>query len=61
MEIAELLHRVAKGSMRRPNKFDWMIYKLFRWYWNPLLAQNGGLLARAMVVELQKWLARNGK
>jgi hypothetical protein len=24
----------------RPTKFDWLIYKIFYWRWNPILAQN---------------------
>lgn len=24
----------------KPNWFDWFIYRLFRWRWNPLFRQN---------------------
>jgi len=27
----------------RPNKFDWLIYRIFRWWWNPILKNNPNL------------------
>lgn len=29
-----------KRSVRMPNWWHWQIYKLFRWAWNPTLANN---------------------
>jgi hypothetical protein len=26
--------------MNRPTKFDWLIYRLFRYFWNPILKEN---------------------
>jgi len=23
--------------MKRPNKLDWLVYTIFRWWWNPIL------------------------
>lgn len=27
----------------KPNYFDWIIYKLFRWRWNKILRANHGM------------------
>jgi hypothetical protein len=34
--------------MRRPNWFDWLVYRLFYWRWNPILRENMPLRRRFM-------------
>lgn len=26
--------------MKRPNKLDWLIYRIFKWWWNDILLNN---------------------
>jgi len=26
--------------MYRPNKIDWFVYSIFRWWWNPIFSSN---------------------
>ena len=26
--------------MRRPNKLDWIVYSIFRWWWNPIFRKD---------------------
>ncbi len=26
--------------MYRPNKVDWFVYSIFRWWWNPIFSSN---------------------
>ncbi len=33
---AKALFSVLKAN--RPNKIDWCVYNIFRWWWNPILA-----------------------
>lgn len=40
--------------MAHPTRLDWLVYRLFRWWWNPILRQNPRLL-RALVASLQWW------
>lgn len=40
---------------RRPNAFDWAVYKLFRWWWNPILRRKPNL-AYGLAHELSKWV-----
>lgn len=35
--------------MKKPNKLDWLIYKIFYWRWNPILASN---------IEMAKFFSR---
>jgi hypothetical protein len=44
--------------MKRPNKIDWLIYHLFRWWWNPILIKNPHLIY-GIKTEFEKWLERN--
>lgn len=30
----------------RPSKLDWLVYRLFRWWWRPLLQKDPTLLGR---------------
>ncbi len=32
--------------MKRPNKFDWIVYGIFRWWWNPIFSRDEKLLRR---------------
>ena len=45
--------------MKRPNKLDWLIYRIFRWWWNPILEKKP-ILVIGIVKELEKWLHTNG-
>lgn len=29
--------------MKRPNKLDWLIYRIFRWWWNPIFKEKAWL------------------
>lgn len=40
--------------MTEPTRLDWLVYRLFRWRWNPILSQNPRLL-RGLVAYLQAW------
>jgi len=40
--------------MNRPNFIDWLIYKLFRWWWNPVLRKKP-LIVRGLITEMEKW------
>jgi hypothetical protein len=44
----------------RPNKLDWLIYRIFRWWWNPILVKKPSLV-NGLKIEFEKWLERNGK
>ena len=52
--IADKKHLFAKGGLQtprffkeliesfkvsRPNKIDWCVYYMFRWWWNPILVK----------------------
>lgn len=37
--------------MTRPNKLDWLIYRFFRFWWNPILENNPAIL-----LALADWL-----
>ena len=37
--------------MRRPSKLDWLVYRLFRWWWNPILRRNPNLID-GLIVEM---------
>lgn len=26
--------------MKRPTKLDWLVYRFFRWWWNPILQRD---------------------
>jgi hypothetical protein len=45
--------------MKRPTKLDWILYRIFRWWWNPILTKNIHLLI-GLRTEIDKWLERNG-
>lgn len=32
--------------MNRPTKFDWLVYRVFRFFWNPILHENDILRQR---------------
>jgi hypothetical protein len=40
--------------MKRPNKIDWIVYRVFRWWWNPILRNNPNLLS-GLTIEMQRW------
>ncbi len=46
--------------MKRPTQLDWIIYRIFRWWWNPILSRNP-MLVRGLIVEFEKWLTRNAQ
>ena len=31
--------RLASFNVSRPNKVDWCVYYIFRWWWNPILVK----------------------
>ena len=41
--------------MKHPNKLDWLIYKIFRWWWNPILSGNAEL-TRHLINSMQEWI-----
>lgn len=41
-------------SVRRPNWLDWQIYRLFRWWWNPILRRNDWAVY-GIENELRRW------
>lgn len=45
--------------MKRPNRLDWLIYSLFRLWWNPIFAKHPGLVM-GIEKEFKGWLIRNG-
>jgi len=44
--------------MKRPNKLDWLIYKIFRWWWNPILVGNAEL-TRNLILLINEWSVRH--
>ena len=40
--------------MKRPNKLDWLVYRFFRWWWNPIL-QNNFSIAFGLANEILRW------
>lgn len=38
--MKELIHRITKALITRPNFFDWLVYRLFRRVWNPILRDH---------------------
>ena len=40
--------------MKRPNKLDWLVYRLFRWWWNPIVRNDIHALDR-LIVALGEW------
>lgn len=46
--------------MKRPTKLDWLVYRLFRWWWNPVLRKNP-LLTAWLGSALDDWLLNIGK
>lgn len=40
--------------MKRPNKLDWLVYSIFRWWWNPILQKHPNYIY-GMVYEMNKW------
>jgi hypothetical protein len=41
--------------MKRPNWIDWLVYRFFRWWWNPILRMNTPLAA-GLSNEIRNWL-----
>lgn len=37
--------------MKRPSAFDYMIFRLFRWWWNPILREHP-----RMAIEFATWM-----
>lgn len=44
--------------MIRPNKLDWLIYKLFYWRWNKILASRPDLV-KVFKMTIDKWVNEN--
>ena len=43
--------------MPRPNKIDWIVYRFFRWWWNPILQKRPDK-AWAMGSLMKMWVER---
>jgi len=41
--------------VKHPNRLDWMIYNLFRWWWNPIFVSHSWL-AKGLILEMDKWI-----
>jgi hypothetical protein len=56
-------HTEAKAgeipASRRPNRLDWLVYRFFRWWWNPILRSKPNLVF-GLQNELGKWLKETG-
>ena len=35
--------------MKHPTKLDWIIYKIFRWWWNPIFRDNPDLVTNLIL------------
>lgn len=44
--------------MNRPTKVDWFVYRIFRWWWNPVFSKNTHLVL-GMEMEFRKWRIKN--
>ena len=40
--------------MKHPNKLDWLIYRIFRWWWNPIFRENHNLTT-GLILDLGKF------
>ena len=43
-----------------PTKIDWLVYRIFRWWWNPIFVRNPHLVM-AIKTEFENWLRKNGR
>lgn len=44
--------------MKRPNKLDYIVYNIWRWWWNPILRKNPHL-AKGIAEYMLKWVEEN--
>lgn len=40
--------------MKRPNKLDYLVYSIFRWWWNPIFKKNPQML-KFMIGYMNTW------
>jgi hypothetical protein len=51
---------MSDNKRRLPNKLDWLIYRIFRWWWNPILKENFSI-AIGLANEMFLWIKKEDK
>ena len=45
--------------MTRPTQLDWLVYKFFKWWWDPILMSRPVLIL-GIILELRRWMIEAG-
>ena len=45
--------------MKRPTRLDWLVYRIFRWWWNPIFIDSP-ILTEGLIIEINRWRKQVG-